>query len=70
MPTPAEVIESHLDWIFSLEDVAGVAEGLLDGQPCIKVFMVQENTRTALELTDDLGGYPVLLEITGSFNKS
>lgn len=69
MPSPAEVIETHLDWLFGLEDVAGVAEGERDGAPCIKIYMVQENTRTVLELPPELGGFPVTVEITGSFSR-
>jgi len=64
----AAVIEHHLDWLFAFEDVAGVAEGELDGQPCIKVYLVQDNSRTRLELPDTLEGLPVVTEITGSFN--
>ncbi|MBT8422368.1 MAG: hypothetical protein HKN56_05270 [Gammaproteobacteria bacterium] len=69
MPTIAEVIEIHLDRLFGLEDVAGVAEGQLDGEPCIKIYLVQENTRTVLELPGELEGYPLVTEITGSFTK-
>ncbi len=65
---PGAVIEQHLDWLFEFEDVAGVAEGELDGQPCIKVYLVQENSRTRLELPDTLEGLPVVIEVTGSFN--
>jgi len=70
MPSAAEVIETHLDWVFSLEDVAGIAEGELDGEPCIKIYLVQENTRTALELPEHLDGYRVIAEVTGSFSKT
>lgn len=69
MHSPADVIETHLDWLFGLEDVAGVAEGVLDGRPCIKVYLVQENTRTVLELPAELDGYVVITEITGRFTK-
>ncbi len=68
--TPATVIEQHIDWLFGFEDVAGVAEGEQHGQPCIKVYLVQENSRTRLELPDELDGLPLLIEITGSFSTS
>jgi hypothetical protein len=65
---PATVIEKHLEWLFQFEDVAGVAEGEFNNQPCIKVYLVQENSRTQLELPDTLDGLPLVIEITGSFN--
>ncbi len=70
LQTPAAIIEQHLEWLFDFEDVAGVAEGELDSQPCIKVYLVQENSRTRLELPDELGGLPLVIEITGSFSAS
>ena len=70
MPSVAEVIEANLDRLFGLEDVAGVAEGEIDGQPCIKIYLVQENTRTVLELPDEIDGIRLITEITGSFSKS
>jgi len=69
MPSVAEVIEANLDHLFSLEDVAGVAEGEVDGQPCIKIYLVQENTRTVLELPEEIDGIRLITEITGSFSK-
>ncbi len=64
----AAIIEQHLDWFFGFEDVAGVAEGELRNQPCIKVFLTQENSRTRLELPDELEGMPLVIEVTGSFS--
>ena len=69
MPSVAEVIEANLDHLFSLEDVAGVAEGEVGGQPCIKIYLVQENTRTVLELPEEIDGIRLITEITGSFSK-
>jgi len=68
--TLSDVIAEHLDAFFALEDVAGVAEGMLDGTPCIKIYLVQANSRTSLELPDEIDGYPVVVEITGSFSKT
>ena len=65
---PGSIIERHLDWFFEFEDVAGVAEGEINNQPCIKIYLVQENSRTRLELPDTLEGLPLVIEITGSFN--
>ena len=69
MPSVAEVIEANLDHLFSLEDVAGVAEVEVGGQPCIKIYLVQENTRTVLELPEEIDGIRLITEITGSFSK-
>jgi len=66
--SPAAIIEQHLDWLFAFEDIAGVAEGAVDNQPCVKVFLTQENSRTRLELPDELDGLPLVIEVTGSFS--
>ncbi len=68
MQSPKDVIDQYLEWLFAFEDVAGVAEGAVDNQPCVKVFLTQENSRTRLELPDELDGLPLVIEITGSFN--
>lgn len=65
--TLSDVIAAHLDEWFALDDVAGIAEGMLDGLPCIKIYLVQANSRTSLELPAEIDGYPVLIEVTGSF---
>ncbi len=69
MPSPADTIEQHLDDLFSYADVTGVAEGAHEGRPCIKVYLSQDNPLTRLELPEELNGHPVVIEITGSFNK-
>ena len=66
--TLSDVIAEHLDDIFALEDVAGIAEGTLDGRPCIKIYLVQANSRTSLELPEEIDGFPLVIEITGSFS--
>lgn len=61
-----EVMEEHVDWLMSIEGVAGVAIGALgDGSPCIKVLVVLDTPELRGKIPQDLGGYGVVVEETG-----
>lgn len=66
---PAKTIEQALkDYtteLMSLSDVVGTAQGLCDGQPCIKVFVVKETPELEQKIRHILEGYPVVIEETG-----
>ncbi len=67
--SPADTIEQYLDELFAYADVTGVAEGEHESRPCIKIYLAQDNELTRLELPEELNGYRVVVEVTGSFNK-
>jgi hypothetical protein len=47
--------------------VVGIAEGLCDGQPCIKVFIARKTPDLLKAIPASVEGYPVAVEETGEF---
>ncbi len=62
-----EVLKEHTPQLMSSPGVVGTAQGLCDGQPCIKVFAVEKTPDLEEEIPDTLEGYPVVIEETGKF---
>jgi hypothetical protein len=56
--------------ILSLPGVTGIAEGLCEGAPSIKVFVDKEPTEEARIILHELHGIPVVLERSGTFRVS
>ena len=67
MPTrPIEqVLADHTDRLMDLPGVTGVGQGACEGQPCIKVFVVEMTPALEEELPETLEGYRVQAERTG-----
>lgn len=59
------VLEAHTDTLMSLPGVTGTAQGLCEGKPCIKVYVIDKTPRLEQEVPAVLGGYPVVVEETG-----
>jgi hypothetical protein len=49
----------------SIPGVVGTAQGLCDGQPCIKVLVIQKTPEIEEKIPETLEGYPVEIEPTG-----
>jgi hypothetical protein len=45
--------------------VVGVAQGLLDGRACIRVFVVTDTPELRQRIPSALHGYPVVIEPSG-----
>jgi hypothetical protein len=54
------------DWM-KTPGVAGTAIGLLDGRPCIKVYVVERTPELVARIPESVDGYPVVMEVTGEF---
>jgi hypothetical protein len=65
-----QIISSHSDLIMELEDVVGIAEGLCDGSPCIRVFLARHNATSLAQIQEYLAGIPFAIEISGNFTAS
>ncbi len=65
-----QIITSHSNRIMELEDVVGIAEGLCDGTPCIRVFLAQHNATSLAQIQEYLAGIPFAIEISGNFTAS
>ncbi len=64
-----EVLAQHRDSLMAIPGVVGVGQGLCNTQPCIKVFLAEENSHTRRRIPRDLGGYVVVVEVTGPFQR-
>ncbi len=49
----------------SIPGVVGTAQGLCDGQPCIKVLVIKKTSEIEEKIPETLDGYPVEIESTG-----
>ena len=60
-----EVLKEHTKELMSLPGVVGTGQSLCDGQPCIKVFVVNKTPELEKQIPQALEGYPVVIEETG-----
>ena len=61
------VLAEHNESIMNVPGVVGTAIGRCDGTPCIRVFVRDSAAARRTGLADRLDGYPVRIEVTGSF---
>ena len=62
-----EVLRANTDRFMGMPGVVGIAEGLCDGQPCIKVFIARKTPDLLKAIPASVEGYPVAVEETGEF---
>ena len=62
-----KVLEEHTLKLMSIEGVIGTAEGLCNGKPCIKVYVIKKTRQLTQRIPTTLEGYPVVIEETGEF---
>ena len=60
-----EVLKEHTEQLMSLSGVVGTAQGLCDGQACVKVFVIKKTPELEQKILNILEGYPVAIEETG-----
>jgi hypothetical protein len=65
--TVADVLNEHAGQWMSIDGVVGTAEGLADGRPCIKVYVVKKTPDLERRIPRLVDGYPVVMEETGEF---
>ena len=63
--TIEQALADHTDSLMSLPDVVGTGQGLCDGQPCIKVFVVKKTPELLGQIPAEIDGYTVAVEQTG-----
>ena len=61
------VLVRHRGELMAIPGVVGVAEGLCNGEPCIKVFVTRKTPVLAGQLPSLLEGFPIGVEETGDF---
>lgn len=62
-----EVLKKHTAELMEVPGVAGVAEGESQGNPCIRVFVLDRNSEFLRRIPRTLEGYPVQVEESGEF---
>jgi hypothetical protein len=62
-----QVLKEHTVDLMSLSGVIGTGQGLLRGKACIKVFVDRKTPRLEQKIPKNLGGYPVVIQETGTF---
>ena len=60
-----EVLKEHTKTIMSIPGVVGTGQGLCEGKPCIKVFVIKKTPDLDQKIPKTLDGYPVVIEETG-----
>lgn len=65
--TIQEVKDAHAEAWMELPGVVGVGIGLCDDEACIRVFLARPSPEAERAIPDRVDGYPVDLEVTGSF---
>ena len=63
--TIKEVLKKHTTDLMSMPGVVGTGQGLCEGKPCIKVFVIEKTPDLDQKIPKTLGGYPVVIEETG-----
>ena len=55
--------------VMGLPGVAGTAQGLHRGKPCIKVYLERDDSRLRAAVPRRVGAFPVRVEVTGTFRR-
>ena len=61
----AAVLKEHTDSLMALPGVVGTGQGLSDGLPCIRVFVVMRTQALLDKIPSAIDGYPVVVDETG-----
>ncbi len=64
-----EVLQEHTDSLMAMSGVVGTAQGLCDGEPCIRVFVIKKSDELMGQIPPQIEGYPVDVQETGEFRK-
>ena len=55
--------------LMAMSGVVGAAQGLCDGEPCIRVFVIKKSDQLMGQIPLQIEGYPVDVQETGEFRK-
>ena len=60
-----QVLQDHTDSLMALPGVVGTAQGKCDGEPCIKVLVVEKTPELLAQIPSTLERYTVEIQETG-----
>jgi hypothetical protein len=64
-----EVLQEHTNSLMAMSGVVGTAQGLCDGEPCIRVFVTKKSDELMGQIPPQIEGYLVDVQETGEFRK-
>ena len=64
-PKIEEVLKQNTNPLMSIPGVIGTGQGLCDGKPCIKVFVIKKTAELDRKIPGEIEGYKVKIEETG-----
>ena len=64
-----EILQEYTDSLMTMSGVVGTAQGLCDGEPCIRVFVIKKSDELMGQIPPMIEGYPVDVQETGEFRK-
>ena len=62
-----DVLKRHTDELMAVPGVVGIAEGLSQGRPCIKVFVVDKNSGVVRQIPESIEGCLIQVEESNEF---
>jgi hypothetical protein len=63
-----EVLKLHTKEMMSIPGVVGMAQGLCNDKPCIRIYVVRKTPDLERKIPRTLDGYLVMIEETGRFH--
>ena len=66
--TIEEVLSEHTDEWMLIEGVVGTAIGELNGEPCIKVFVIERTDELTEKIPPQVEGFLVVIQQTGEIH--
>jgi len=63
--TIESVLKENTDRLMSLPGVVGIAQGLCEGKPCIKVLIIKKTSDIMNRIPVKIAGYRVMVQEVG-----
>jgi hypothetical protein len=63
-----EVLRLHTKGMMSIPGVVGMAQGLCNDKPCIRIYVARKTPELERQIPTTLDGYPVTIEETGNIH--
>jgi hypothetical protein len=60
-----KVLKEHSEELMTVPGVVGMAQGLCNKKPCIKVYVIKKTPELDKRIPENIEGFPVSIEETG-----
>jgi hypothetical protein len=65
-PKIEEVLKQNTGPLMAIPGVVGTGQGLCEGKPCIKIFVIKTTEEINRKIPQEIEGYKVKIEETGT----